>query len=91
MLDWDPSDRAKLLAWLVESSSRCSQCGTAEWEWDEDRFAYEPSVHQCWGCYYKEISRDDAEGMAGARITLLPKDVAARLRANPKPPPGRRR
>lgn len=84
LLDWDPEDRAKLVAYLLEQSSKCQSCGTAEWEWEEDRYAYEAAVHQCWGCYVKEFSREDAEGMLGARITLVPKDIAARQRDMPK-------
>lgn len=87
-MEWDPEDRAKLIAYLLEQSGKCQSCGTAEWEWEEDRFAYEPSVLQCWGCYLKELSREDTEGMLGARISLVPKDVAARMREQPKKRPG---
>lgn len=73
-------DRAKLVAFLLESSGKCSSCGTAAWEWEADRYAYEPAVQQCWGCYLKEISRDETDGMAGARIALVPKEQAARDR-----------
>jgi len=79
-LEWEEEDRAKLVAWLVESGSKCPSCGTAEWEWEEDRYAYEPAVHQCWGCYLKELSSDDASGLAGGRIVLQPKNVASELR-----------
>ena len=88
LLGWDPEDRAKLIAYLLESSSKCQQCGTAAWEWEEDRHAYEPTVVQCWGCYYKDLTREDAEGMLGARISLVPKESAVRLREQPKRRPG---
>lgn len=88
MLDWDPADRAKLLAYLLESADRCSGCGTAGWEWDADRHAYEAAVHQCWGCYVKEFSREDTEGMLGARIVLLPKLAAQAARESPRRRPG---
>jgi len=78
------------MAYLLESGSKCQSCGTAEWEWEEDRFAYEPVVHQCWGCYVKELSKDDAADLAGASVVLQPKAVAARLRDVPKQRPGMR-
>lgn len=90
MLTWDPEDRAKLVAYLLESGSKCQSCGTADWEWEEDRYAYEPVVHQCWGCYLKELSKDDAVDMPGGRIVLQPKAVASRLRDQPKRRPGAR-
>lgn len=34
---------------------KCALCGTADWEWEEDKFAYEPVVHACMGCYYKSV------------------------------------
>jgi hypothetical protein len=80
LLGWEPEDRAKLIAYLLESSSKCQQCGTSDWEWEEDRYAYEPITVQCHGCYLKEIARDDKSELPGARISLVPKDVAMRLR-----------
>lgn len=75
------------MAYLLEEGSKCQQCGTAAWEWEEDRYAYEPSVHQCWGCYLKDLSRDDIQGMAGGRIVLVPKHVAAQQREIARPRP----
>lgn len=90
MLEWAPEDRAKLIAYLLETGSKCQQCGTAGWEWEEDRYAYEPSVVQCWGCYLKDLIKDEAD-MPGSRITLLPKEAAAYLREHPPEAPTRRR
>ena len=78
------------MAFLLESAGKCQSCGTAGWEWEADRYAYETAVEQCWGCYLKEISHGDTEGMAGARVTLVPKDVAKLSRGKPKSPPRRR-
>jgi hypothetical protein len=40
---------------MTYETEKCALCGTADWEWEEDRFAYEPVLHQCWGCYYKSV------------------------------------
>lgn len=87
LLDWSPTDRAKLAAYLIESSSRCQLCGTAEWEWEDDRFAYEPIAKQCYGCYRKEIYEEDATKQPGTHITLIPKAQALALRNTPKKAP----
>lgn len=80
LLSWDDADRAKLVAYLMESSERCTMCGTAPWEWDNDRNAYEPIQHQCWGCYVKDGADIEANSMPGSRITLVPRKQAERLR-----------
>ncbi|CAB4194547.1 hypothetical protein UFOVP1264_2 [uncultured Caudovirales phage] len=80
LLSWDDQDRAKLVAFLLESSSRCSMCGTAEWEWNEDKYAYEPINKQCWGCYRKEMAREESDTLPGSTITLVPKHHAEHLR-----------
>jgi len=28
----------------MEKAARCQMCGTADWEWEADRYAYEPAV-----------------------------------------------
>lgn len=90
LLDWAPEDRAKLIAWLIESGAKCPTCGTADWEWEEDRYAYEPILHQCHGCYLREISSEEAQGVAGGRMALVPKEVAKRMREQPVRAPGMR-
>jgi len=80
-LDWDPVDRAKVVAYRLEEADRCAMCGTAQWEWDENRFAYEPVEKLCQGCYLKEIARQDSHGeMPGTTITLLPTNTQAAAR-----------
>ena len=76
------------MAWLLESGSKCPSCGTSDWEWEEDRYAYEPATVQCHGCYLKEISRDEASDLPGSRITLMPKLLAQASRDKPVRPPG---
>ena len=71
-LSWDPEDKAKALAFSLEKSSRCEMCGTAEWEWEENRYAYEPVEHFCMGCYLKHMAGEDGGSMPGTTITLLP-------------------
>lgn len=46
-------------------------CGTAEWEWAEDEYAYMPSVHVCRGCALKDAAREDANKVSGGTIVLL--------------------
>ena len=71
-------DRAKLMAYLLEKSERCQQCGTAPWEWDEDqggsRDAYGAAIHNCLGCYHIKVAgQDNGDLSPGASITLIPK------------------
>lgn len=77
-LEWDPEDRAKAIAFALEKAQVCSMCGTAEWEWHEDRRAYLPVVEVCPGCQLKETMRDDdtVSRTAGAQVVLLPKAAA---------------
>ena len=71
-LAWDEDDRAKAVAYAIEDTLRCQLCGTAEWEWDEDRRAYAPVEKFCLGCYLKSQLEDDAGQSAGTTITLVP-------------------
>lgn len=94
LLEWDESDRAKLIAHLLEESGRCSSCGTAEWEWDPkqggDVYAYEAMPVLCQGCLRKDAARDD-EGSSGDGISvrLIPARRAEAIRNAPKRAPGR--
>lgn len=91
LLAWDPEDRSKLMAFLMEDSARCGSCGTAAWEWNEDPFAYEAMPTQCHGCMIKEMSQEEAADQPGTRIALVPKAVAKAAREAPKKAPRRRR
>ena len=55
-------------------------CGTADWEWEEDRFAYEPVLHQCWGCYYKSVYYDSL-GKPAPGTTVELQKVSPRSKA----------
>lgn len=91
LLEWSNEDRAKLAAYLAESGNRCSMCGTAPWEWEEDYFAYEPMPIQCHGCYLKEVAREGEDLPKGTHMTLVPKRRAQQIRDTPKQAPTRRR
>jgi hypothetical protein len=72
-LSWPPEDRAKTMAYLLEDSSRCGMCGTAEWEWEADRRAYEPVEKVCMGCYLKHMAEESGGNkMPGTTIALEP-------------------
>lgn len=92
LLAWEPEDRAKLTAWLLEDAQRCTMCGTAPWEWEENPYAYEPVQTTCRGCQLKENAADDVAASArGSRIELVPGRVAERRRRTPRRAPGLRR
>jgi hypothetical protein len=72
-LSWDVDDRAKLVAFLLEKNERCDMCGTAEWEWKENPYAYEPVDHFCQGCYRKSVFTDqEGQGLPGTNVKLIP-------------------
>lgn len=72
-LSWDADDRAKALGFMAYEGEKCALCGTADWEWEEDRFAYEPVLHQCWGCYYKSVYHDSLSKPAPGTTVELQK------------------
>lgn len=80
LLEWDPVDRAKLLAFSAEKSERCFMCGTGLWEWDPaqggHRRAYDPVEKFCPGCYAKAAARssDPGRNMDGITIELARND-----------------
>lgn len=47
-------------------------CGTAEWEWEKDRRAYEPVEKFCMGCYLREVAGEEAGSSPGTTISLEP-------------------
>lgn len=56
-------------------------CGTYEWEWEEDRFAYEPATKLCKGCQLLDVAREDNKPSPGMRMILLPTRRAEKIRA----------
>jgi hypothetical protein len=72
-LEWDPEDRAKVMAFALEQSVRCSLCGTAPWEWEENRFAYTALDDFCQGCYQKSVFSDrESSSLPGTNVRLVP-------------------
>lgn len=72
-LEWHPEDRAKVLAYAMEQSSRCVSCGTAAWEWEENRFAYTAVDEHCPGCYKKAVfSESQGKSLPGTNVKLVP-------------------
>ena len=72
-LKWDAEDRAKTLAFAIESSIRCNMCGTAPWEWAEDKFAFTPVDEFCQGCYQKAVFGDtQGSSLPGTNVKLIP-------------------
>ncbi len=81
LLDWSAEDRAKAMAFALEKAERCQMCGTAPWEWEANRFAYEAVREVCFGCQQKDLLREDDDGrQAGVSVVLIPEAAAQRLR-----------
>lgn len=83
-LDWSDEDRAKLIAYILESRGRCSSCGTSQWEWDDDPFAYEAMRHVCKGCMILYAAEEDNDRSLGSRMVLIPHKRAKEIQAKPK-------
>lgn len=72
-LEWDPEDRAKVMAFSMESSQRCQMCGTAPWEWEQNKFAFTAMDEFCQGCYQKSIFGDtQGSSLPGTNVKLVP-------------------
>lgn len=72
-LEWDPEDRAKVLAFIMESSERCGLCGTAQWEWEANKHAFTPVEEFCPGCYMKSVYSDtQGSSLPGTNAKLVP-------------------
>ncbi len=82
MLAWDPTDRAKMTAFLIEKSLKCQMCGTADWEWEENRSAYHPEMQICQGCMHLDAAREEqTEKHPGTSIVLVPGPVKTDFRS----------
>jgi hypothetical protein len=69
-IEWESDDQAKALAYMFEESTRCPMCGTADWEWEENKHAYDPVMKTCLGCYYKEVAREGQDVGPGVTVSL---------------------
>lgn len=70
-LEWSVEDRMKTVAFLLEKADRCALCGTAQWEWEENKRAYQPVEHHCPGCYLKHVAGEEQAMMPGTTIRLV--------------------
>lgn len=82
---WSTEDRSKVSALTLDRGERCPSCGTAEWEWGLDFYAYEPMHSTCRGCQQKEVlakatEADNTPMPPGTTIRLFPKETAETLR-----------
>lgn len=69
-MHWEPEDRLKAMAYVAEKNLHCSTCGTAEWEWAEDRHAYEAVPTLCEGCRRKEFAAHGESTAPGLTFEL---------------------
>jgi len=78
-LEWAPEDRAKAIAYRYEKTERCAMCGTAPWEWEQNKNAYVPVDRHCPGCYRKHMAAEDGKRLPGTTVELTratPKHLA---------------
>ena len=62
------------MAFVQVKSMHCDLCGTAEYEWDENRRAYEPVEKICMGCYLKAGAEEGETYLPGSSISLISTD-----------------
>jgi len=62
-----------LVAHLIDDAQRCQMCGSAAWEWDEDRFAYHAALRMCFGCQHLDAAKEDHKPSPGMRMVLVPR------------------
>lgn len=79
-LSWDAEDRVKALAFALEKGERCTLCGTAPWEWEENKFAYTPQDHYCHGCYLKTVATEGQGRLPGTTVELTKLTPAEKAR-----------
>lgn len=69
-----------MVAHALEAATRCGMCGTAEWEWLEEKFPYMPIQRVCQGCQAKDLMRDDHQRPPpGSAIVLVPQKVGTAI------------
>ena len=73
-MEWDQDDRDKVIAAQMEKNRRCSSCGTAGWEWEEDRFAYHAESYRCMGCMHLDSLNESSEDLPGLKSVLVPRE-----------------
>ena len=75
-LSWTVDDQDAALWWQAELNLRCRNCGTAEWEWEQDPYAYGVVQKVCKGCAMTQAAQRQAEektaGMKFSLAELMP-------------------
>lgn len=78
-LAWPIDDQTKALGWLAEDLARCSECGTADWEWEHGPAPYRGEAWVCRGCSALESTQKDnkenARLIPGLKIRLARTEV----------------
>ena len=76
---WNEVDRATVTAVALERADRCSMCGTAGHEWEEDPYASEAVRVSCPGCLRREVLQSDSDAGVGRGVSvrLLTRAAAA--------------
>lgn len=83
--EWTEPDRVKTMAYALERTERCPNCGTSPWEWQMDPQAYVAVLEQCPGCLRRETQSEETKDspQKGTRVTLIPKARAEAIARNP--------
>lgn len=68
---WLPEDRDVVAVWQSEEARRCPGCGTYEWEWEADEYAYVPDHWTCPGCLMIEQHAAQLESTTGVKVGLF--------------------
>jgi hypothetical protein len=58
-LSWPVDDQQAALVWQAEESLKCPNCGTADWQWEQDPDFAEPETRICIGCQMLDIEREN--------------------------------
>jgi RNase P subunit RPR2 len=83
-LDWDPDDRAKVMAYYIWKSEICPHCNTRNSDWvdEHNRFldnpTYEMTTIKCFGCAEMERMRESLpSGLNGVYVVPVRYDPNA--------------
>ena len=71
---WLPEDRTVALVWQKMQRSKCSRCGTWDWEWDENPSAWVADFWTCQGCKQVDGAHDrlhDKQKKDGMQVRLF--------------------
>lgn len=47
------------MVWQSEQAMKCPNCGTWDWQWEEDENFWHADLWTCWGCKHRaEVERE---------------------------------